>query len=161
MTQLLGPPLLSCSDLLNLSNILDDMEQTGWVPYQARTQVWTADGSPPGARRRQGWLHGTRQHAGTSLHATVMPRPLATEQGSSPPGVIAHMVQSEAAAEAHPILSCFPLAVLQHVHQVVPQPHAAAKGMRSWRHKDVSPCAVMAWRASSSRAVEQRSALLP
>lgn len=27
-------------DLLNLSNILDDMEQTGWVPYQNRTQYY-------------------------------------------------------------------------------------------------------------------------
>ena len=27
-------------DMLNLSNILDDMEQTGWVPYQNRTQYY-------------------------------------------------------------------------------------------------------------------------
>lgn len=27
-------------DLLNLSNILDDMEQTGLVPYQSRTQYY-------------------------------------------------------------------------------------------------------------------------
>lgn len=27
-------------DLLNLSNILDDMEQTGWVPYQNRTAYY-------------------------------------------------------------------------------------------------------------------------
>jgi hypothetical protein len=27
-------------DLLNLSNILDDMEQTGWVPYANRTQYY-------------------------------------------------------------------------------------------------------------------------
>ncbi|KAG1666839.1 hypothetical protein FOA52_009463 [Chlamydomonas sp. UWO 241] len=27
-------------DLLNLSNILDDMEQTGWVPYQNRSSYY-------------------------------------------------------------------------------------------------------------------------
>lgn len=27
-------------DMLNLSNILDDMEQTGWVPYTSRTQYY-------------------------------------------------------------------------------------------------------------------------
>lgn len=28
-------------DLLNLSNILDDMEQTGWVPYQNRSAYYS------------------------------------------------------------------------------------------------------------------------
>lgn len=28
-------------DLLNLSNILDDMEQTGWVPYQNRNSYYS------------------------------------------------------------------------------------------------------------------------
>lgn len=32
--------MLVLKDLLNLSNILDDMEQTGLVPYQNRTQYY-------------------------------------------------------------------------------------------------------------------------
>lgn len=32
--------MLILRDLLNLSNILDDMEQTGWVPYQNRTPYY-------------------------------------------------------------------------------------------------------------------------
>ena len=28
-------------DILNLSNILDDMEQTGWVPYQNRSAYYS------------------------------------------------------------------------------------------------------------------------
>jgi hypothetical protein len=32
--------LLILRDLLNLSSILDDMEQTGWVPYPSRTQFF-------------------------------------------------------------------------------------------------------------------------
>jgi len=32
--------LLILRDLLNLSNILDDMEQTGWVPYQNRSAYY-------------------------------------------------------------------------------------------------------------------------
>jgi hypothetical protein len=32
--------LLLFQDLLNLSNILDDMEQTGWIPYTSRTQYY-------------------------------------------------------------------------------------------------------------------------
>ncbi len=32
--------LIVLRDLLNLSNILDDMEQTGWVPYPSRTQFF-------------------------------------------------------------------------------------------------------------------------
>jgi hypothetical protein len=32
--------VLVIRDMLNLSNILDDMEQTGWVPYQNRSQYY-------------------------------------------------------------------------------------------------------------------------
>ena len=33
--------VLILRDLLNLSNILDDMEQTGWVPYQNRSAYYS------------------------------------------------------------------------------------------------------------------------